>query len=96
MCTSTENGSRFNRPPNSDVQTLDYAFDFFLAAQRPFIIADNFFRVAVLIGLRAVAYGDGGWWTTQCPAKGSRPAFWRSRGPQECRPLQSMRCGSSG
>jgi len=35
---------------------LDYAFDFFFAAHRAFIIADNFFRTAALIGLRAVAF----------------------------------------
>jgi hypothetical protein len=30
---------------------LGYAFDFFLAAQRAFIIADNFFRMAVRLSL---------------------------------------------
>src|ERR1035441_1201899 len=43
-------------PPASSVQILDYAFDFCLAAQRAFIIADNFFRIAALIGLRPVVF----------------------------------------
>jgi hypothetical protein len=35
---------------------LDYAFDFFFAAHRAFIIADNFFRIAALIGFRPVVF----------------------------------------
>jgi hypothetical protein len=39
---------------------MGYAFDFFLAAQRAFIIADNFFRMAALIGLRAADFLETG------------------------------------
>ena len=38
------------------VKTLDYAFAFFLAAQRAFINADNFFLAAALIGGRLLAF----------------------------------------
>src|SRR5450759_592762 len=37
-----------------------YAFDFLFAAQRAFIIADNFFRMAALIGLRPVVFLETG------------------------------------
>ena len=36
--------------------TLHYAFDFFFAAHRAFIIADSFFRMAALIGLRPACF----------------------------------------
>lgn len=35
---------------------LVFYVDFFLAAHRAFITADNFFRIAALIGLRAVDF----------------------------------------
>ena len=35
---------------------LDYAFELFLAAQRAFISADNFFLAAALIGGRLLAF----------------------------------------
>ena len=38
------------------VGTLYYAIDFFFAAHRAFIIADNFFRMAALIGLRPAVF----------------------------------------
>jgi hypothetical protein len=44
------------QPPARNVQILGYAFDFFFAAHRAFIIADNFFRMAALIGLRPVVF----------------------------------------
>ena len=40
--------TRVNQPPASNIQVLDYA------AQRAFINADNFFRMAALIGFRPV------------------------------------------
>ncbi len=48
--------ARVNQPPADNVQSLDYAFDYFLAAQRAFINADNFFRMAALIDLRPVLF----------------------------------------
>ena len=41
---------------DSDAKTLDYAFAFFLAAQRAFINADNFFLAAALIEGRLLAF----------------------------------------
>ena len=40
----------------SAVKTLDYAFSFFLEAQRAFISADNFFLAAALIAGRALVF----------------------------------------
>ena len=37
-------------------EALDYVFAFFLAAQRAFINADNFFLAAALIGRRLLAF----------------------------------------
>jgi hypothetical protein len=39
-----------------DDEGLDYAFDFFFAAHRAFINADNFFLAAALIGGRVLAF----------------------------------------
>jgi len=44
------------RQASSAVKTSDYAFSFFLAAQRAFINADNFFLAAALIGWRLLAF----------------------------------------
>jgi len=38
------------------VKALDYVFAFFLAAQRAFINADNFFLAAALIGRRLLVF----------------------------------------
>src|ERR1039458_6690100 len=58
MCTSIgkEWTPRVNEPPDSDVQTLNYASDSFFAAHRAFINTDNFFLAAVLIGGRLLAF----------------------------------------
>ena len=57
VSTSTgRQGSRGYSSLNSDVQILDYAFDFFFAAHRALINADNFFRMAALIGLRRAVF----------------------------------------
>jgi len=44
------------RQASSAVKTSDYAFSFFLAAQRAFINADNFFLAAALIAGRALVF----------------------------------------
>jgi hypothetical protein len=48
--------ARVNRPPDSDVKTLGYAFAFFRAAQRAFINADNFLLAAALIAGRLLDF----------------------------------------
>jgi len=51
-----EGKPRVNQPPDSDVQTFDYASAFCFAAQRAFINTDNFFLAAALIGGRLLAF----------------------------------------
>ena len=48
--------ARVNELQDSDAKTLGYAFAFFLAAQRAFINADNFFLAAALIGGRPLDF----------------------------------------
>ncbi len=48
--------ARVNQPPADNLQSLDYAFDCFLADQRAFINADNFFLAAALIEGRPLAF----------------------------------------
>ncbi len=54
------NMSAFVNVPGSSQAALTLLDALFLAAQRAFIIADNFFRMAALIGLRAVDFLETG------------------------------------